>query len=137
MRRRVQRQDAGLLDDAEIRQGEVARDAEDLPRAVVDRACSSDSVRFMLVSLVVVRRHYRWPATPHRVRIMKFVVCPIRTVRAFLRPDDEHLSIDRHDLALLDALQRSDDATNAVLGEAVHLSASQVSRRLQRLQRPG
>lgn len=47
------------------------------------------------------------------------------------------LSIDRHDLALLDALQRSGDATNAVLGEAVHLSASQVSRRLQRLQEAG
>ena len=47
------------------------------------------------------------------------------------------LSIDRHDLALLDALQRSGDATNATLGEAVHLSASQVSRRLQRLQEAG
>ena len=47
------------------------------------------------------------------------------------------LSIDRHDLALLDALQRSGDATNALLGEAVHLSASQVGRRLQRLQEAG
>ena len=47
------------------------------------------------------------------------------------------LSIDRHDLALLDALQRSGEATNAALGETVHLSASQVSRRLQRLQEAG
>jgi DNA-binding Lrp family transcriptional regulator len=42
-------------------------------------------------------------------------------------------TIDRYDLALLDALQRDGNATNAVLGDAVHLSASQVSRRLQRL----
>jgi DNA-binding Lrp family transcriptional regulator len=39
--------------------------------------------------------------------------------------------------ALLDALQRSGNATNSALGEAVHLSASQVSRRLQRLQDAG
>ena len=43
------------------------------------------------------------------------------------------MSIDRYDLALLEALQRDGNATNAALGEAVHLSASQVSRRLQRL----
>ena len=43
------------------------------------------------------------------------------------------ISINRYDLALLEALQRNGNATNAVLGEAVHLSASQVSRRLQRL----
>lgn len=47
------------------------------------------------------------------------------------------VTIDRHDLALLDALQRNGDATHAVLGEAVHLSPSQVSRRLQRLQDAG
>ncbi|MCK2088966.1 Lrp/AsnC family transcriptional regulator [Thauera aromatica] len=47
------------------------------------------------------------------------------------------ITVDRHDLALLDALQRSGNATNAVLGEHVHLSASQVSRRLQRLQDAG
>lgn len=41
--------------------------------------------------------------------------------------------IDRYDLALLDALQRQGDATNAQLGEAVHLSPSQISRRLARL----
>ena len=43
------------------------------------------------------------------------------------------MSIDRYDLALLEALQRDGNATNAALGEAVHLSAAQVSRRLQRL----
>ncbi len=47
------------------------------------------------------------------------------------------LTIDRHDLALLDALQHSGNATNATLGERVHLSASQVSRRLQRLEEAG
>ena len=43
------------------------------------------------------------------------------------------ISLDRYDLALLDALQRDGNATNAALGESVHLSASQISRRLQRL----
>lgn len=47
------------------------------------------------------------------------------------------ITLDRYDLALLDALQRNGNATNAVLGEAVHLSASQVSRRLQRLAEVG
>ena len=53
----------------------------------------------------------------------------------------EHLvptiTIDRHDLALLDAVQRDGTATNAAMGDAVHLSASQVSRRLQRLAEAG
>src|SRR5512145_492949 len=43
------------------------------------------------------------------------------------------ITIDRYDLALLDAVQHHGNATNAVLGAAVHLSASQISRRLQRL----
>ena len=47
------------------------------------------------------------------------------------------ITIDRHDLALLDAVQRDGLATNATLGEAVHLSASQVSRRLTRLAEAG
>lgn len=47
------------------------------------------------------------------------------------------LTIDRHDLALLEAVQRDGLATNATLGEAVHLSASQVSRRLTRLAEAG
>ena len=45
----------------------------------------------------------------------------------------QSISLDRYDLALLDALQRNGNATNAILGEMVHLSASQISRRLQRL----
>ena len=43
------------------------------------------------------------------------------------------ITLDRYDLVLLDALQRNGHATNAVLGEAVHLSPSQISRRLARL----
>lgn len=43
------------------------------------------------------------------------------------------ITIDRYDLALLDAVQHHGNATNAVLGAAVHLSPSQISRRLQRL----
>lgn len=44
------------------------------------------------------------------------------------------LSIDRYDLQLLAALQRDGHATNAELGEQANLSASQVSRRVQRLE---
>ena len=47
------------------------------------------------------------------------------------------ITIDRYDLALLDAVQHHGNATNAVLGAAVHLSASQISRRLQRLSDAG
>jgi Lrp/AsnC family leucine-responsive transcriptional regulator len=47
------------------------------------------------------------------------------------------ITIDRYDLALLDALQRNGNATNAQLGEAVHLSASQISRRVTRLAEVG
>ena len=39
----------------------------------------------------------------------------------------------REGLALLERVQRAGDATNAELGEAVHLSPSQISRRLARL----
>lgn len=46
----------------------------------------------------------------------------------------QEISIDRFDLALLDALQQDGEATNALLGERIHLSASQVSRRRQRLE---
>lgn len=49
----------------------------------------------------------------------------------------QELTIDRHDLALLDAIQRDGSATHAALGERVHLSASQISRRLQRLTEAG
>ena len=39
------------------------------------------------------------------------------------------IALDRTDLQLLAALQRDGRATNPALGERVHLSASQVSRR--------
>jgi len=42
-------------------------------------------------------------------------------------------SLDGFDLKLLAELQRDGRLTNAELGERVHLSASQVSRRVQRL----
>lgn len=44
------------------------------------------------------------------------------------------ISVDRFDLQLLAELQVDGHATNSVLGEKVHLSSSQVSRRVQRLQ---
>ncbi len=47
------------------------------------------------------------------------------------------ITLDRYDLALLDALQRNGNATNATLGTSVNLSASQISRRLQRLGETG
>lgn len=47
------------------------------------------------------------------------------------------LELDRIDLQLLAALQHDGHATNPQLGERVHLSASQVSRRIQRLQDAG
>jgi DNA-binding Lrp family transcriptional regulator len=45
--------------------------------------------------------------------------------------------IDAFDLRILDALQRDGALTNAALGEMVALSASQVSRRRQRLEEEG
>ena len=47
------------------------------------------------------------------------------------------ITLDRYDLSLLDALQRDGNATNATLGTSVNLSASQISRRLQRLAESG
>ncbi len=47
------------------------------------------------------------------------------------------LALDRTDIQLLAALQRDGRATNPALGEQVHLSASQVSRRIQRLEDAG
>jgi Lrp/AsnC family leucine-responsive transcriptional regulator len=44
------------------------------------------------------------------------------------------ITVDKFDLQLLAALQKDGQATNSVLGELVHLSTSQVSRRIQRLQ---
>ena len=45
--------------------------------------------------------------------------------------------LDRYDISLLAALQRNAHATNQQVGDAVHLSASQVSRRIQRLENAG
>ena len=47
------------------------------------------------------------------------------------------ITVDRFDLQLLEELQRDGQATNHLLGERVHLSASQVSRRVQRLHEAG
>ncbi len=47
------------------------------------------------------------------------------------------IPLDRADLQLLEALQRDGRVTNPALGERVHLSASQVSRRIQRLEEAG
>jgi len=47
------------------------------------------------------------------------------------------LELDKIDLQLLEALQRDGRVTNQSLGERVHLSASQVSRRIQRLEEGG
>ena len=44
------------------------------------------------------------------------------------------ISIDLHDLQILNLLQQDGRATNALLGEKIHLSSSQVSRRVQRLE---
>jgi Lrp/AsnC family leucine-responsive transcriptional regulator len=50
---------------------------------------------------------------------------------------NQDLLLDRYDLGLLAALQIDTHATHQALGERVHLSASQVSRRIQRLQSCG
>ena len=50
---------------------------------------------------------------------------------------DENLALDAYDLGLLAALQQDAYATHQAIGERIHLSASQVSRRIQRLQEAG
>lgn len=47
------------------------------------------------------------------------------------------IRMDQFDLAILDALQRDGALTNAALGEIVHLSASQCSRRRAALEQAG
>jgi Lrp/AsnC family leucine-responsive transcriptional regulator len=49
----------------------------------------------------------------------------------------ENSLLDSYDISLLAALQRDAYATHQQIGERVHLSASQVSRRVQRLQAAG
>jgi Lrp/AsnC family leucine-responsive transcriptional regulator len=50
---------------------------------------------------------------------------------------NDDLLLDRFDLSLLSALQANAHITHQALGEAIHLSASQVSRRIQRLEQAG
>ena len=45
--------------------------------------------------------------------------------------------LDRYDISLLAALQLNTHATHQELGDSIHLSASQVSRRIQRLEAAG
>lgn len=47
------------------------------------------------------------------------------------------ITVDRFDVELLASLQRDGKATNSALGEKIHLSTSQVSRRIQRLEESG
>jgi DNA-binding Lrp family transcriptional regulator len=47
------------------------------------------------------------------------------------------ITVDRYDLEILSELQRNGRVTNSALGEKVHLSMSQVSRRIQRLEENG
>lgn len=47
------------------------------------------------------------------------------------------IDLDKFDLQILDALQSDARITNPALGEIVHLSASQISRRIQRLEESG
>lgn len=49
----------------------------------------------------------------------------------------DDLLLDRFDISLLTALQQNGHATNQQVGEQIHLSASQVSRRIQRLEASG
>ena len=46
----------------------------------------------------------------------------------------DDLLLDKFDISLLAALQNNAHATNQEVGERIHLSASQVSRRIQRLE---
>lgn len=49
----------------------------------------------------------------------------------------DDFTVDAYDLGLLAALQQDAYATHQAIGESIHLSASQVSRRIQRLQEVG
>jgi Lrp/AsnC family leucine-responsive transcriptional regulator len=53
-----------------------------------------------------------------------------------IKNSDEFL-LDSYDISLLSALQHDANATHQHMGEHIHLSASQVSRRVQRLQAAG
>jgi Lrp/AsnC family leucine-responsive transcriptional regulator len=51
--------------------------------------------------------------------------------------NSDDILLDSYDISLLAALQHDSNATHQHLGEYIHLSASQVSRRVQRLQAAG
>lgn len=53
------------------------------------------------------------------------------------KPMNDVLLLDKYDVALLTALQQDASATHQQLGEQIHLSASQVSRRIARMQAGG
>ena len=44
-----------------------------------------------------------------------------------------NIPLDKHDLAILSALQRDAEVSHAELGRLTHLSSSQISRRIQKL----
>ena len=49
----------------------------------------------------------------------------------------DYLPLDKYDIRILAAMQKDNTRTHQTLGEAVHLSSSQVGRRIQRLQEAG
>jgi len=51
--------------------------------------------------------------------------------------NNDDKALDSYDISLLAALQRNSHSTHQQIGEQIHLSASQVSRRVQRLQAAG
>jgi Lrp/AsnC family leucine-responsive transcriptional regulator len=53
------------------------------------------------------------------------------------KPISNDSMLDKYDIELLTALQKDANATHQQLGEAIHLSPSQVSRRIQRLHSSG
>ena len=68
------------------------------------------------------------------IKRISATICTFRALESIFMPS---ITVDRYDLALLDALQHDAHTTNTVLGEQAHLSASQVSRRVQRLEEAG
>ncbi len=51
--------------------------------------------------------------------------------------ETDDLLLDKYDIEILTTLQKDAGCSNQTLGEAIHLSASQVSRRVQRLHSSG
>jgi len=54
-----------------------------------------------------------------------------------MQPGHLMITVDHHDLSLLTELQRDGEITNAALADFLHLSVSQVGRRVQRLREAG